>query len=68
MLHIAAWYDIFKEDHRNYIGIKAHGGSEAARRGQHLLVTIGGHAGGGRKIGDVDLEPPQPNSMKMMSH
>jgi putative CocE/NonD family hydrolase len=56
VLHIAAWYDIFQGGSlRNYIGIKAHGGSEAARRGQHLLVTIGGHAGGGRKIGDVDF-------------
>lgn len=57
-LHIAAWYDIFQGGTlRNYIGIKAHGGSEAARNGQHLLVTIGGHAGGGRKIGDVDFGP-----------
>jgi len=56
VLSIAAWYDIFQGGSlRNYIGIKAHGGSEAARRGQHLLVTIGGHAGGGRKIGDVDF-------------
>ncbi len=56
VLHIAAWYDIFQGGSlRNYIGIKAHGGSEAARRGQHLLVTIGGHAGSGRKIGDVDF-------------
>ena len=57
-LTVAAWYDIFQGGSlRNYEGIKAHGGSEAARRGQHLLVTIGGHAGGGRKIGDVDFGP-----------
>ena len=56
VLHIAAWYDIFQGGSlRNYVGIKTHGGSEAARRGQHLLVTIGGHAGGGRTIGDVDF-------------
>ena len=55
-LHIAAWYDIFQGGSlRNYIGIKAHGGSETARKGQRLLVTIGGHAGGGQKIGDVDF-------------
>lgn len=55
-LHVAAWYDIFQGGAlRNYEGIKAHGGSEAARKGQHLLVTIGGHAGGGRKIGEVDF-------------
>jgi putative CocE/NonD family hydrolase len=58
VLSIAAWYDIFQGGSlRNYVGIKTHGGSETARRGQHLLVTIGGHAGGGRKIGDVDFGP-----------
>jgi putative CocE/NonD family hydrolase len=58
ILHVAAWYDIFQGGSlRNYMGIKARGGSEAARRGQHLLVTIGGHAGSGRKIGDVDFGP-----------
>ncbi|MGH9512620.1 MAG: CocE/NonD family hydrolase [Terriglobales bacterium] len=57
-LTIAAWYDIFQGGSlRNYIGMKTHGGSEAARNGQHLLITIGGHAGGGRKIGDVDFGP-----------
>jgi uncharacterized protein len=55
-LHVAAWYDIFQGGSlRNYAGIKGHGGTEAARNGQHLLITIGGHAGGGRKIGDVDF-------------
>ncbi|HEY1216416.1 MAG TPA: CocE/NonD family hydrolase, partial [Bryobacteraceae bacterium] len=55
-LHVAAWYDIFQGGAlRNYEGIKAHGGTEAAKNGQHLLVTIGGHAGSGRKIGDVDF-------------
>lgn len=55
-LTIAAWYDIFQGGSlRNYLGIRAHGGSDAARNGQHLLVTIGGHAGGGAKIGDVDF-------------
>jgi putative CocE/NonD family hydrolase len=42
---------------RNYTGVKLHGGSAAARQGQRLLVTIGGHAGSGRKIGDVDFSP-----------
>jgi len=55
-LTVAAWYDIFQGGSlRNYTGIKAHGGSEAARHGQHLLVVIGGHAGSGQKIGDVDF-------------
>jgi uncharacterized protein len=54
----AAWYDIFLGGSlRNYMGIKAHGGSDAARQGQRLLIVIGGHAGGGRKVGDVDFGP-----------
>jgi len=57
-LTIAAWYDIFQDGSlRNYAGMKAHAGNEAARAGQRLLVTIGGHAGGGRKIGEVDFGP-----------
>src|SRR5690242_10172731 len=57
-LHIAAWYDIFQGGSlRNYEGLKANAGSDAAKKGQHLLVIIGGHAGGGRKIGDVDFGP-----------
>jgi hypothetical protein len=55
-LTMAAWYDIFQGGSlRNYLGLKAHGGSEAARNGQRLLVTIGGHAGVGRTIGTVDF-------------
>ena len=55
-LSVAAWYDIFQGGSlRNYIGLKQQAGNEAARRGQRLLVTIGGHAGGGRTIGDLDF-------------
>ena len=57
-LNIAAWYDIFLGGSlRNYVGLKAHAATEEARKGQHLLVIIGGHAGGGRKIGDIDFGP-----------
>jgi uncharacterized protein len=56
VLSIAAWYDIFQGGSlQNYLGLKNQAGSEAARRGQHLLVTLGGHAGQGRKVGDVDF-------------
>src|SRR5207249_5425822 len=55
-LHIGGWYDIFLSGTlRNYMGIKAHGASDAARNGQHLLVQIGGHAGFGRHVGDVEF-------------
>ncbi len=53
-LHVAAWYDLFLGGSLlNFEGIKAHGGSEAARHGQRLLIIVGGHAGNGPKIGDV---------------
>jgi uncharacterized protein len=56
-LTVAAWYDIFQGGSlRNYVGIHTRGG-EAARSSQRLLITIGGHAGGGQKIGDVDFGP-----------
>jgi uncharacterized protein len=55
-LHVAAWYDLFQDgSFRNYLGIKAHGGSDAARNGQRLLVIVGGHAGFGPIIGEVDF-------------
>ncbi|MFN8005981.1 MAG: CocE/NonD family hydrolase [Terriglobia bacterium] len=55
-LHIAAWYDLFQDGSiRNYTGIKASGGNEAARKGQRLIILTGGHAGAGPKIGEVDF-------------
>ena len=55
-LTIAAWYDIFQGGSiKNYVGLKAHAGTEDARKNQRLLVIIGGHAGDGRKIGDIDF-------------
>jgi len=55
-LTVAAWYDLFQGGSlRNYLGIKQHGGSEAARNGQKLLIIVGGHAGSGRTIGTVDF-------------
>ncbi len=57
-LNIGAWYDIFQGGTlRNYEGMKQHAGNQAARRGQRLLMIIGGHAGSGRKIGDIDFGP-----------
>jgi putative CocE/NonD family hydrolase len=58
MLQVGGWYDIFNAGTlRNYAGAKAHGSNDAARTQQHLLIEIGGHAGFGRRIGDVDFGP-----------
>ncbi len=59
-LHIPAWYDIFQDGSlKNYVGIKTKGG-EAARKNQHLLMIIGGHAGNGQKVGEVDFGAEAP--------
>ena len=63
VFNLAAWYDIFLGGSlRNYELLKSKAGSEAARRGQRLLVGLGGHAGGWeqRKIGDVDFGEKAP--------
>ena len=54
--HTGAWYDLFLGGTlRNYLGLKAHAGTDAARNGQRLLIVVGGHSGMGRKVGDVDF-------------
>jgi putative CocE/NonD family hydrolase len=57
-LTISAWYDLFQGGAlRNYLGMKSHAGTDFARRNQRLIIAIGGHAGSGRRIGDVDFGP-----------
>jgi uncharacterized protein len=63
VFNLAAWYDIFLGGSlRNYELLKTKAGGEAARRGQRLLVGLGGHAGGWeqRRIGDVDFGEKAP--------
>jgi putative CocE/NonD family hydrolase len=56
--HVGGWYDIFLGGTlRNYMGVKAHAGNDEARRGQRLLVIVGGHAGSGPKLGELDFGP-----------
>jgi putative CocE/NonD family hydrolase len=60
-LMIGAWYDIFLGGSiRNYLGVRAHGGTEDARIKTQLVVLIGGHSGFGRKVGEVDFGPDAP--------
>jgi putative CocE/NonD family hydrolase len=41
-----AWYDIFHGGTlKNYMRLKTEAGTDAARNGQRLMVTVGGHAG-----------------------
>ena len=60
---MGAWYDIFLGGTlHNYMTLKSAAGSEAARKGQRLLIYIGGHAGGAelRKVGGVDFGEKAP--------
>jgi uncharacterized protein len=55
---VAAWYDIFQGGSlKNYQGMLSKAGNASARKDQKLLVVIGGHAGSGSKIGDLDFGP-----------
>ncbi len=56
--HVGGWYDIFLGGTlRNYLGIKARGGSDAAKRGQRLLVGPWYHGPFDGKSGDIDFGP-----------
>jgi len=47
---------------RNYVRLKSEAGTDAARKGQRLLVYIGGHAGGTElhKVGGVEFGDKAP--------
>jgi putative CocE/NonD family hydrolase len=60
---LGAWYDIFLGGTlRNYERLKKEAGTEEARRGQKLMVYVGGHAGGSnnKKVGEVDFGDKLP--------
>jgi len=60
---LGAWYDIFLGGTlRNYERLKKEAGTEEARRGQKLMVYVGGHAGGSnnKKVGEVDFGEKLP--------
>jgi uncharacterized protein len=62
-LSFGAWYDIFLGGTlRNYARLKTEAGTDAAKRGQRLVVYVGGHAGGSasRTVGAVDFGEKLP--------
>jgi hypothetical protein len=61
VLSVAAWYDIFLGGSlKNYVRLKTEAGTEVARKGQRLAVSVGGHAGGPRKVGALDFGEKLP--------
>ncbi|MFZ0759878.1 MAG: CocE/NonD family hydrolase [Candidatus Sulfotelmatobacter sp.] len=60
---VGAWYDIFLGGTlRNYERLQRQGGTEAARRGQRLTISVAGHAGDDNspKVGAVDFGSKLP--------
>src|SRR5579863_1476104 len=58
------WYDIFQGGTvRNYVGIKAHGGTEAARRGGRLMIGPWYHGPFDGKAGEIDFGPAAKGDM-----
>ncbi len=60
---LGAWYDIFLGGTlRNYMRLKKEAGTGVARRGQRLMIYVGGHAGGSsnKKVGAVDFGDKLP--------
>lgn len=56
--HVGGWYDIFMGGTwRNYVGIKAHGGSEAAQHGQRLMMGPWYHGPFDGRTGELDFGP-----------
>ena len=54
--HIGGWYDIFLDGTlRNYVGMRANGGSQAARAGQRLLIGPWLHGPFGNVTGEGDF-------------
>ena len=57
-LHIMRLVRYFSGRHDcDYMGIKAHGATDAARNGQQLLMQVGGHAGFSRRMGTLGQRP-----------
>src|ERR1700731_2614609 len=60
---MGAWYDIFLGGTlKNYVRLKTEAGTEVARKGQRLVVSVGGHAGGSStgKVGAVEFGSKLP--------
>jgi uncharacterized protein len=63
--HQGGWYDLFLGGTlKNYMHIKARGGSEAARNGQRLIVGPWFHGPFNGKTGDIDFGPSARDGQK----
>jgi len=61
-LNFAGWYDVFmKGGTENFMGMREKGGSEAARKGQHLVIGPWIHLPWEQKVGEIDFGPEAAN-------
>src|SRR5882672_10766574 len=68
-LNFEGWYDLFVSGGiENFVGMRKHAGSQAARDGQRLVIGPWVHLGWQQKVGDIDFGPeavsPMPDLMK----
>jgi hypothetical protein len=56
--HVGGWYDLFTNGTlQDYLSVKNHGGIDAARQGQRLLIGPWDHGPWVSKVGEVDFGP-----------
>ena len=61
-LNFGGWYDVFMNGAiENFVGMRAKGGSDVARKGQKLVVGPWIHLPWQRKVGEVDFGPEAAN-------
>ena len=61
-LNFSGWYDVFMNGAiENFVGMRANGGSEVARRGQRLVIGPWIYLPWDQKVGEVDFGPEARN-------
>lgn len=66
-LHVGGWYDIFLDGTiRNYLGMRAEGGSEVAREGQRLVIGPWHHVPWAQYVAGYDFGPEAKSTMSAL--
>jgi len=66
-LNFDGWYDIFIDGAlENFNGMRKHGGSEVARKGQQLVVGPWLHIPWNQKVGQIDFGPQAANPVDQL--
>jgi uncharacterized protein len=66
-LNFAGWYDVFMNGGvENFVGMRQKGGSEAARKGQKLVIGPWIHLPWTQQVGEVDFGPEAANPIDQL--